>query len=209
MGRNALPGKIAKFRTGLKYRPGNGLLLQLPSLVEEPGLHDLPRGSRRRRRINIDRSRLKDDGEKLAKVLGLEGLAEDERFATMSGRSANKVALLAELDPVIARWNSDELVAALNEGGVPSGRVNTVPEALSSPQVASRGQIGTIQRRDGTEVRFVGFPGKLSATPAAYRTAPPRAGEDTREVLGSVLGLVGDEIERLIDSGAVAQGPEL
>ena len=141
---------------------------------------------------------------KLAKVLGLDALAQDERFATMSVRSANKVALLAELDPVISRWKSDELVAALNEAGVPSGRVNTVPEALSSPQVASRGQIGTMQRRDGTEVRFVGFPGKLSATPATYRTAPPRAGEDTRDVLSSVLGLFGDEIERLIDSGAVA-----
>jgi crotonobetainyl-CoA:carnitine CoA-transferase CaiB-like acyl-CoA transferase len=141
---------------------------------------------------------------KLAKVLGLEALAEDERFATMSGRSANKVALLAELDPVIAKWQSDELVLALNEAGVPSGRVNTVPEALSSPPVQSRGQIGTIQRRDGTEVRFVGFPAQLSATPATYRTAPPRAGEDTREVLGAVLGLGTDEIERLIVSGAVA-----
>jgi formyl-CoA transferase len=141
---------------------------------------------------------------KLARVLGLEALAEDERFVTMSGRSANKVALLAELDPVIARWNSDELVAALNEAGVPSGRVNTVPEALASPQVAARGQVGTVARRDGTEVKFVGFPAQLSATPATYRTAPPRAGEDTREVLGEVLDLSADEIERLIASGAVA-----
>jgi formyl-CoA transferase len=141
---------------------------------------------------------------KLAKVLGLEDLAEDERFATMSGRSANKVALLAELDPVIARWKSDELVAALNAAGVPSGRVNTVPEALASPQVQARGQVGTIQRRDGTEVKFVGFPAQLSATPATYRTAPPRAGEDTREVLSEVLDLSADEIERLLASGAVA-----
>jgi formyl-CoA transferase len=141
---------------------------------------------------------------KLAKVLGLEALAEDERFATMSGRSANKVTLLAELDPVIARWRSEELVAALNAAGVPSGRVNTVPEALASPQVAARGQVGTIQRRDGSEVRFVGFPAQLSATPATYRAAPPRAGEDTREVLGEVLNLGPEEIEGLLASGAVA-----
>jgi formyl-CoA transferase len=141
---------------------------------------------------------------KLAKVLGLEALAEDERFATMSGRSANKAALLAAIEPVIASWQSDDLVAALNEAGVPSGRVNTVPEALASPQVEARGQVRSIERRDGSEVKFVGFPAQLSATPATYRAAPPRAGEDTREVLGAVLGLFGDDIERLIDSGAVA-----
>ena len=141
---------------------------------------------------------------KLARVLGLDALAEDERFATMSGRSANKVALLAELDPVIAGWNSNALVAALNDAGVPSGRANTVPEALASPQVEARGQVGTIARRDGSKVRFVGFPAQLSATPATYRAAPPRVGEDTRAVLGDVLGLFSDEIERLMDTGAVA-----
>ncbi len=141
---------------------------------------------------------------KLARMLGLEALAKDERFATMSGRSANKHALLAELDPVIARWKSDDLVTALNDAGVPSGRVNTVPEALASPQVEARGQVGTIARSDGSEVRFVGFPAKLSATPARYRAAPPRVGEDTRAVLEEVLGFDNDEIERLLNSGAVA-----
>ena len=141
---------------------------------------------------------------KLARVLGLEALAEDERFATMSGRSANKAALLSAIEPVIAGWQSDDLVAALNETGVPSGRVNTVPEALSSPQVEARGQVRSIERRDGSEVKFVGFPAQLSATPATYRAAPPRAGEDTREVLGAVLGLFGDDIERFIDMGVIA-----
>jgi crotonobetainyl-CoA:carnitine CoA-transferase CaiB-like acyl-CoA transferase len=141
---------------------------------------------------------------KLARVLGLEALAADPRFSTMSGRSANKTELLAELDPAIARWSSDELVDALNQAGVPSGRVNTVPEALAAPQVKARGLVNSIERRDGTEVKFVGFPAQLSATPATYRDAPPRAGEDTRSVLGETLGLGGEEIERLFASGAVA-----
>ena len=141
---------------------------------------------------------------KLARVLGLAELADDPRFATMRGRSANKDALLALLEPAIASWARADLVGELNQAGVPSGRANTVPEALADPQVEARGLIRSIDRSDGSEVRFVGFPAQLSATPASYRRAPPTTGEDTRAVLGDVLGLFGDEIERFIDSGVVA-----
>jgi formyl-CoA transferase len=141
---------------------------------------------------------------KLARVLGLDELADDPRFSTMSGRSANKDELLLALEPAIRAWKGAELVAALNDAGVPSGRANTVPEALVDPQVEARGMVRSIERRDGSEVRFLGFPAQLSATPASYRAAPPRAGEDTREVLGAVLGLRTDEIERFIDAGVVA-----
>jgi crotonobetainyl-CoA:carnitine CoA-transferase CaiB-like acyl-CoA transferase len=103
---------------------------------------------------------------KLARVLGLDDLADDPRFATMSGRSANKDALLGLLEPAIAAWSGADLVAALNQAGVPSGRANTVPEALADPQVEARGMVRSIERRDGSEVRFLGFPAQLSATPA-------------------------------------------
>ncbi|WP_120715749.1 CaiB/BaiF CoA transferase family protein [Tsuneonella amylolytica] len=140
---------------------------------------------------------------KMCRVLAMDELAVDPRFAEMSGRGTNRDALLALIEPAIARWQSDELVAALNDAGVPSGRINTVPEALAHPQVAARGQVGTLTRQDGSAVRFVGFPAKLSASPATYRNAPPRAGEDGTAVLEEVLGLQADEIARLRDAGTV------
>ncbi|MGX7952719.1 CaiB/BaiF CoA transferase family protein [Tsuneonella sp. HG249] len=141
---------------------------------------------------------------KLCRVLGLDRLADDPRFAAMSARGANRAELLAEIEPVIAGWTADALVAALNEAGVPSGRVNTVPQALAHPQVEARELVGELHRRDGTPVRFVGFPAKLEETPATYRTAPPRTGEDTAAVLREVLGMDGDEIARLTVAGAIA-----
>jgi crotonobetainyl-CoA:carnitine CoA-transferase CaiB-like acyl-CoA transferase len=51
----------------------------------------------------------------------------------------------------------------------------------------------------------LGFPAKLSKTPADYRRAPPRSGEDTSNVLQHVLGLAADEIERLKAAGIVAE----
>ncbi len=140
---------------------------------------------------------------KLCGVLGLNALADDARFAAMSARGENRAALLAEMAPVIAAWSSDELVAALNDAGVPSGRVNTVPEALALPQIAARDLVGSIERHDGSNVAFVGFPAKLSETPAAYRTAPPRSGEDGDDILRDVLGLSDEYIQRLRDASAV------
>ena len=115
----------------------------------------------------------------------------------------DRAALLAEIEPIIGEWPSDDLVTALNDAGVPSGRVNTVPEALDHPQVRARELVGELERQDGSEVRFVGFPAKLSASPASYRTAPPRAGEDGAEVLGEILDLEHDEIVRLRGLGIV------
>ncbi|MXO76037.1 CoA transferase [Altererythrobacter aerius] len=143
---------------------------------------------------------------KLVRVLGLCELADDPRFHAMHARSANKDALLALLGPAIASWQAADLVAALNAVGVPSGRANTVPQALADPQVEAREMVRTIDRADGSPVRFLAFPPQLSASPATYRTAPPRAGQDTRAVLRDTLGLDDAAVDRLIDDGVVAKG---
>ena len=140
---------------------------------------------------------------KLCRVLGRDELADDLRFAAMSARGTNRAALLAEIEPIIGGWPSDDLVTALNDAGVPSGRVNTVPEALDHPQVRARELVGELERQDGSEVRFVGFPAKLSASPATYRIAPPRVGGDGAAVLGEILDLEQDEIDRLRGLGIV------
>lgn len=140
---------------------------------------------------------------KLCRVLGRDELADDPRFAAMSARGANRADLLAEIEPAIVDWQSEALVVALNDAGVPSGRVNTVPEALTHPQVAARELVGELHRRDGSAVRFVGFPAKLSETPASYRAAPPRVGEDGDDVLRDVLDLSGADLARLRGSGAL------
>ena len=62
-----------------------------------------------------------------------------------------------------------------------------------------------MERSDGTPVKVLGFPGKLSRTPASYRKAPPRCGEDTAAVLRATLGLGDEEIDRLRAAGVIAE----
>lgn len=141
----------------------------------------------------------------LMQVLGLAELGTDLRFAASADRSDNRDALFAIIKPVIARWQSNDLIEALAKAKLPGGRINSIPEALTHPQIEARGLVHEIARADGTPVRFVGFPAKLSASPATYRHAPPRSGQDSAAVLGEQLGLSRDQIDTLIASGVVAE----
>lgn len=141
----------------------------------------------------------------LVAVLGLPEMAEDPRFATSAQRSDNREAMFAAINPAIASWKSEDLLAALEAAKLPCGKINTIPQALVQPQTVARELVQEIARDDGTPVRFVGYPGKFSASPVTYRHAPPRSGQDTRTVLGEVLGLSDAEVDALAAEGIVAE----
>jgi crotonobetainyl-CoA:carnitine CoA-transferase CaiB-like acyl-CoA transferase len=136
-------------------------------------------------------------------LIGLAGLADDPRFKDNAGRSPNRAALQEELGKAIAKWKAADLIAAMEAAKLPGGKVNEIPEILADPQIAHRGLIHEMERSDGTGVKVLGFPARLSQTPADYRRAPPRSGEDTALVLCDVLGLDEGEIARLASAGVV------
>ncbi len=139
-----------------------------------------------------------------AAILGLGALLDDPRFASVSLRSANRAALHERVGPAVARWRVDDLVVAMEAAKLPAGKVQGIPEILEDPQVAARGSVQTLERDDGTPLRVVGFPAKLSETPARYDRAPPRAGADTRAVLAEVLGVSAVELDALAAGGVIA-----
>ncbi len=138
-------------------------------------------------------------------LIGRDDLPDDPRFAANAGRSPNRDALLAEMRPAVARWKSDELIAAMSAAKLPGGKVNEIPEILADPHIAARGLVRELERSDGTPVKLLGFPSKLSRTPADYRLAPPRSGENTRAVLRRRLGLDETRLDDLLAAGVIAE----
>jgi crotonobetainyl-CoA:carnitine CoA-transferase CaiB-like acyl-CoA transferase len=138
-------------------------------------------------------------------LIGVPDLPDDPRFVDNAGRSVNRRALQDAMRPAIATWASADLIAAMQRAKLPGGRVNEIPEILADPHIAARGVVQTMTRSDGLDVRVLGYPGKFSATPADYRRAPPRSGEDTRAVLGQWLGIDVDALDALIADGVVAE----
>lgn len=139
-------------------------------------------------------------------LIGIPELGIDERFAASAGRSVNRNALLALMRPAIAKWRAEDLIEAMQAAKLPGGKVNEIPEMLEHPQIVARGLKREIARSDGTPINFLGFPGALSKTPANYRIAPPKSGEDTISVLQERLALTQVEVQNLLAAGIVAEG---
>jgi crotonobetainyl-CoA:carnitine CoA-transferase CaiB-like acyl-CoA transferase len=60
-----------------------------------------------------------------------------------------------------------------------------------------------VRHPDGSDLRVVGVPMRLSETPGTIRSGPPAVGQHTDEVLRDLLGLGDDEIARLREAGAI------
>ncbi|WP_026919522.1 CaiB/BaiF CoA transferase family protein [Gordonia shandongensis] len=115
----------------------------------------------------------------LARELGVPGLADDPSFVDNASRVEHREALVAELTELLAADTADGWFTRLGAVGVPCGPVNDLAEAFALADRLGLDPVVEIDdpRRDGP-VRTVANPIGLSATPAAYRTAPPRLGED-------------------------------
>ena len=134
---------------------------------------------------------------RMALVLEEPGLAGDARFATNSDRVHHYDALRAELRRIFAAWKRDAIVRALTDAGVPCGAVRSVTETLADPQLAARDMIVPSVHAIAGDIRLLGNPMKLSATPADIRTPPPALGQHTDAILKMDAGLSDQEISAL------------
>lgn len=146
-----------------------------------------------------------NDGQfaSLCAVLGYPEWASDERFGSNPARVAHRAELIPMLAEATGLWQADALVAALLAVGVPCGPVNDLPTALADPHTVARGLVHELTDSMGETVRVVGPAPRLSATPAAVRSAPPRLGEHSEMLLRELLGYSDAEIGALREAGVI------
>jgi crotonobetainyl-CoA:carnitine CoA-transferase CaiB-like acyl-CoA transferase len=115
----------------------------------------------------------------LCAVLGAPELAGDARFATNAARVEHRRALRAALEERLATRPAADWAAALIEARVPAGVVNDVAGAFALATTLGLQPIVSLPREDGTTLDLTRNPIGLSATPPAYRSAPPRLASPT------------------------------
>ncbi len=140
--------------------------------------------------------------KRLMLLIGRPDLANDPSLADNSGR----VARVIELDAAIGAWTTQRPVAvvleALDQAGVPAGRIYTVADIAADPHYQARGMLQNITMDDGTDLSVPGIVPKLSATPGLHRRVAPKLGQDTDQVLQQ-LGLTPAQIQALKEQGIV------
>ena len=135
-------------------------------------------------------------------AFGVEDATCDERFESNAGRITNKVALYEAVDRAIGSRPTDEVVNTLDAFGVPCGPIYDVEQVFSDPQADAAGLQQRSPHATLGSIQQTGFPYHLSGNDLEIRHGPPTLGQHTREVLAEI-GYTGQEIERLIEEGAV------
>ncbi|WP_369142524.1 CaiB/BaiF CoA transferase family protein [Streptomyces sp. R44] len=128
--------------------------------------------------------------------LGRAELAEDPRFATNTARVAHRDELVEALAGPLGTRTADGWFEELTEAGVPCGPINDLAAAFG---LADRLGLAPRVPEAAAGPGQVANPIRLDATPASYRTAPPRLGEHTDDVRSELGGVV--------HRGSAANGP--
>jgi len=138
----------------------------------------------------------------LCVAIGRPELAQDPRFGDRAARLAQRAALVAELEKATAAESRAHWLARLEEAGVPSGPINTYPEALADPHTLARGMVVDLVHPGAGAVKALGVPVKLSDTPGAVDRPAPLLGQHTAEIL-TELGYSDAEQQRLKATGVI------
>ena len=120
-----------------------------------------------------------------------------------------RFAAKAEIDAVVGEAMRKQPTAhwleRLREARIPCGPVNNFEQALNDAQVLARDMVVEVPLKTGERVRMPGNPIKLSAAEQGRAfTCPPALGENTRQVLGDLVGYAPDKLEALRAEGAIA-----
>lgn len=139
----------------------------------------------------------------LCDMLNLPQLKTDLRFETNRKRVENRAILVDELNKIFSEHDAEHWLAQLIKAGLPCGRINSVPEVFDHPQTQARQMILESEHASAGTLKLVGFPYKLSNTPAKVKNPPPMLGEHTDEVLKSLLNYSSAELKSLRDKKVI------
>lgn len=146
-----------------------------------------------------------NDGQfrRFCTVAGREDLADDERFATNKGRVVNREMLGPILNAIIEARPRQFWLDELEKVGVPCGPINDLEQVFSDPHIQARGTRRELDHPVAGALPTVANPIRYSESPIAYDRAPPVLGQDTDEILSSLLDIDEERIAALRDQGVV------
>ncbi|MGV0870846.1 CaiB/BaiF CoA transferase family protein [Mycolicibacterium sp. XJ879] len=122
----------------------------------------------------------------LCRAVGRPEWLTDPRYETARSRAVHAVELIAELDEIFATRTLDEWSETFAaEPELFWAPINSVEDVLADDQFHAAGGIVDVPDGDAS-VPMIASPADFSATPWAPRSAAPRLGEHTEEVLAEL-----------------------
>ena len=136
-------------------------------------------------------------------AIGGPDWTDDRMFVDAASRRQNQ----SDLDRLVAEWTSQhtdyEVMEVLQNAGVAAMPTFSGGMISRDPHLKERGILVDVEHPEIGKRMVVGPPWRLSATPARVPRAAPLIGEHNQYVLGELLGMPRDEIDRLVEEEVV------
>ncbi|HET7874300.1 MAG TPA: CoA transferase [Methylomirabilota bacterium] len=123
---------------------------------------------------------------KACQALGVPELARDPRFSDNPARVANRGALFEALAAVTRGLTSADLLARLQEAGVPAAPILSLDRVAAEPQAEASGMLVPAKHPRLPDYRAVGLPIRWDGERPGVSRVPPLLGEHTGEVLAEL-----------------------
>lgn len=133
-------------------------------------------------------------------------LAEDPTLADADARWQREQEIETAIRSWTSRHSAREAVELLADAGVPAGPIYDARAITEDPHYAARGMLNAIELDIDGETQRVRFPGLVPRLPdaaGAIRSAGPRLGEHTEDLLQGLLGLNRTQIDDLRRDGVI------
>ncbi|ARI75601.1 CaiB/BaiF CoA transferase family protein [Halobacillus mangrovi] len=141
--------------------------------------------------------------KRLMEAIGHPELADDERFATNSGR----VKHVDFLDETIENWTKtvhfEHALEVLDTAKVPAGPIYSIEDIVKDPHYLSREMIQNFRLNDEEELKIPGIVPKMSETPGTTNWLGPELGQHTEDVMKSLLAYDEKKVQELKAKGII------
>jgi crotonobetainyl-CoA:carnitine CoA-transferase CaiB-like acyl-CoA transferase len=133
-------------------------------------------------------------------------LGQDASLASNNDRVKHKDRILAEITPLFAAMDKDELLSRLEKAGIPFAPINRPSDLFDDPHLNANGGLVEVTLRggeqEGRKVRLPALPLEMSGEKFGLRHDLSAEGEDTGSVLAE-LGYSEEQIATLISQGQI------
>ncbi len=136
-------------------------------------------------------------------VLGRRDLIDDARFRTNPLRTKNRETLVGILTEETIKKTARDWTDIFERDGIPCSLVNNVKEICEDPHITFRNMLVEIEQTGIGRMKIAGSPFRLSETPGRVYRGAPSLGEDTEEILFSLLKVPRSEIQSLRNNGVI------